>query len=1115
MPAPAAPPAVPPGPPRLRLDDKLLSLEFRVLDAQFNEAGRYQLHLRVENPLLENSVEGVTVKVNNGDMIQRNQAETDIAEQGDLTDTISFEKNIFLFVLPKGLCKNDKHHDVRLSIDVLKFGTGLLKSSKIVGQALFAIYPRTNQPRINLRAAPFEPLYNYQGVLALLRVGGDHMAMHCGRLAYNVCFREYQPPKIEEIPEPASPIPSVKRNGTSHSGTPRNDRFQQNINLNISPRGPSPKSNISQPGTTRSIPIQTDSPTPRSHHNIPENQASEEYESSDEEEGDDVSPQKGHSQRDQDDYKDETHRTLPPYLPTHKTSYDAPLLLPSPPKTPASFQKTHVSEKPPAQGDPVLGADKENKLLPLPGVEKIVVTLHSAKHIPSISAGSVPSPYVSLMSSTDEKKGNAAQSVSHAAHTPTNNPVWGETLTMMVDEEVADQEDLILTVADNPSQEFLLEYRLPLHALQPFHQYHLCLVQVLQYCQFICSYTTNMLRRETSFIGLLYKPHDQGASECNLYVSIERRSSSISQQDGFTYSALQVLLVGIESSLQGPSHPLIAVARIVPNFKDYSQINKPPGMSGVPQVTALFPDPSPSSFLVPQRATQGHPQISSPGLPPSHPIWNSSYLFQGRDGVTLFSEGAALVLEYYPVTSESKRVPWHLSNYCGFSVIPLDMEIYHRLMSGSSNNGLTLTNVPIQGTELKTVSGGSPTVSLQLLLLKSENPEIFLGPAEIQSSNEQPYPANTRNESSRKASKSELQKDEPPFPPYNALADILPDPWIQQTPKEKKAADTVGHQKLSDASLSQQHLSNNVELPTDPVMEHQEQELENYRLAMQRMADDIITLRRQMSGLEAENSALRSERSLNQDLGRSLLSDTDIDVMTKAELADRLVTLKQKLASETSELRSMRDRVQQLQNELVRRNDREKELLLLQRAHQQQQAVLHQYHQRLSRAKTLQDTVRKQEKVIEKMEKLLDNKIRDEKKSRASKGDRGAGVETLQGEVYAALLVENSRLREELDKARQPTTVTTQIHTVSEPFSDSEKFTLLSKLEKSQARVQSLEKELEDSARRWGRDKQQLHTQISEQQMGFSRTQTTILHHFPTKDPDPPTKRHSRLDPLI
>lgn len=306
-----------------------------------------------------------------------------------------------------------------------------------------------------------------------------------------------------------------------------------------------------------------------------------------------------------------------------------------------------------------------------------------------------------------------------------------------------------------------------------------------------------------------------------------------------------------------------------------------------------------------------------------------------------------------------------------------------------------------------------------------------------------------------------------------------------------------------------------MELPADPVMEHQEQELANYRLAMQRMADDIITLRRQMSGLEAENSALRSERSLNEDLGRTLLSDTDIDVMTKAELADRLVTLKQKLASETSELRSMRDRVQQLQNELVRRNDREKELLLLQRAHQQQQTVLNQYHQKLGRAKNLQDTVRKQEKVIEKMEKLLDNKLRDEKKSRIDKGDRGVRVDALQGEVYSALLAENARLREELDKAQQPTTVFTQILPIPEQLTDSEKFSLLSKLEKSQARVQSLERELEDSARRWGRDKQQLLTQVSEQQMGFSRTQTTILHHFPTKDQDPPTKRHVKLDPLI
>ncbi|XP_075438477.1 coiled-coil domain-containing protein 33, partial [Ascaphus truei] len=194
-------------------------------------------------------------------------------------------------------------------------------------------------------------------------------------------------------------------------------------------------------------------------------------------------------------------------------------------------------------------------------------------------------------------------------------------------------------------------------------------------------------------------------------------------------------------------------------------------------------------------------------------------------------------------------------------------------------------------------------------------------------------------------------------------------------------------------------------------------ELENYRLAMQRMADDLIALRRQHGALEAENSALRSERSLHQEAGRSLLSDADLDVMTKAELADRLVTLKQKLASETSELRGVRDRVQQLQNELVRRNDREKELVLLQRAHQQQQTVLAQYRDRLNRARTLQDTIRQQEKVIERMEKALDSKLREQKRSRAERGERGGREESLRGEVHASLLAENTRLREELEKA--------------------------------------------------------------------------------------------------
>lgn len=64
--------------------------------------------------------------------------------------------------------------------------------------------------------------------------------------------------------------------------------------------------------------------------------------------------------------------------------------------------------------------------------------------------------------------------------------------------------------------------------------------------------------------------------------------------------------------------------------------------------------------------------------------------------------------------------------------------------------------------------------------------------------------------------------------------------------------------------------------------------MENYRAAMSKMAEDIIALRTQVMTLEAENSQLRSDLSLHRDLGRDLLDDADVDVMTKAEISDRI-----------------------------------------------------------------------------------------------------------------------------------------------------------------------------------------------------------------------------------
>ncbi|KAG7245374.1 hypothetical protein INR49_010824 [Caranx melampygus] len=152
-------------------------------------------------------------------------------------------------------------------------------------------------------------------------------------------------------------------------------------------------------------------------------------------------------------------------------------------------------------------------------------------------------------------------------------------------------------------------------------------------------------------------------------------------------------------------------------------------------------------------------------------------------------------------------------------------------------------------------------------------------------------------------------------------------------------------------------------------------EVENYRSAMNKMAEDIIVLRTQLVMVEAENSQLRSDLSLRQHLGRDLQDDTDVDVMTKAEISDHIASLKFRLASEASKAASQRDRIQQLQNELIKKNDRERELLKLHKDGQQQQEHLQHHQGHLAKMATLEATIKQQEKVIEKMEKALNSKL--------------------------------------------------------------------------------------------------------------------------------------------
>ncbi|XP_025023636.1 coiled-coil domain-containing protein 33 [Python bivittatus] len=731
-----------------------------------------------------------------------------------------------------------------------------------------------------------------------------------------------------------------------------------------------------------------------------------------------------------------------------------------------SWGTKKVKEDPAEPGQPILTSHTNDWHLANPEKESITIVLHSASNLPSTRKGNVPRPYVIVKTTSDEDSKQPTQGVTHVPEQPTYAPAWEERVTVEIDSIKAGEEDVSLTIADKDTKEVLAKYNIPVKYLRPFHHYHCALVL----------------------------PRKKDPTGTKLYASIIRKRSLIPRYAGVTYTGLEVFLKGINEPLSHPDGNIKAVARIVNNIGAYTKQMEArlPDAPAVPLTVVNFPDPVIEDFDVPRVNNHGYPQVSSLGGPPKQPMWNTSYLFQGRDGATAFSDDTALLIEYYKSTPGEDLEG--TSKFLGFSVLPLTNRVYRKLVADSSRNGIRVENLPIQDTNMKTTSGGIPTVQLGLHLINSERPDVFLT-----SSTTSGLPVldpklvgqlgTIKEPWTRPSSKTEQK---------TSVVSAIDDGSYIEPDRKSSYSDLVEMQKKGLPShdavakiLPEKHIIR-------PVIEEvQELETDNYRTALQKMADDIMSLRRHVSTLEAENSALRRNLSLHEDVGRALFQDIDLDVMTKAEIVDRILLLKHKLSSGAREMARMKDRVQRLQNELIRKNDREKDLVMLQRAHQQQQMVLRKYQAKIAKMQALEDAVRQQEKVIERMEKMLEEKMKEQFKE-IHFGDLSR--KTVSGDnwpkdLYSTLLMENMRLRDELGKSSFRSPIILQQQALPEAFSSSEKLSLISKLEKAEARILAMECQLEDSARKWGREKQNYSTRLLENDLRFDQSPSSIMIH--------------------
>ncbi|RMZ98244.1 coiled-coil domain-containing 33-like [Brachionus plicatilis] len=157
-----------------------------------------------------------------------------------------------------------------------------------------------------------------------------------------------------------------------------------------------------------------------------------------------------------------------------------------------------------------------------------------------------------------------------------------------------------------------------------------------------------------------------------------------------------------------------------------------------------------------------------------------------------------------------------------------------------------------------------------------------------------------------------------------------------------------------------------------------------YKALVKKMNEDIVLYRQQLRNLELSNNQLSSKMNNFEDKKQALLKLAEINETDKTKLNQSFIELKTRIAIKTNENVVLKDQIDRQRRELERRKDAENEMKKMILAQSSLNNELDLMRQRLSRAYGLEDTVRRQEIVIEKLEayvKRLNRQRRAEARS--------------------------------------------------------------------------------------------------------------------------------------
>lgn len=699
--------------------------------------------------------------------------------------------------------------------------------------------------------------------------------------------------------------------------------------------------------------------------------------------------------------------------------------------------------------------------------EEIHVILHGATNLPATTQSRAPCAYAIVKTKSNDDIGSTAEVITSFNRNPSFGASWETFGIVTVDERRSTEEVLIFKVVDGPTKQMLAKYHLPVSFLQPFHPYHLEMVV----------------------------PSVSSSHGIQLIVSITRKLSFIPKNDNASpnYIGLEVLLEGIREELDESVGPITAVAKIASSYYPFredlvfSHQLDWGHVFGVTPTTVLFPNPPVSLFRPSNPRMAGSAQVTLPTPAEENPpVWNHCFLFiNERDSATLFNPHSALLIEFYRTRSGMTDLTWRLTNALGHCVIPLDHDVYRSLAPTATKDtaAVRIEALPLQKCLLMTREKKVPTVSLVLRLITSQRPDSL---KTLEGTDDLPVIGNPQ----------QLKDPNMEFPSHDAMEEIL------EAKRPRKRPDGATSPRDVAPSAEVKRSTDGAELLPSPtnILDFQLNELNAYRDAIRRMERDILGLHDQVRLLQTTNSQLRRQVASRSptaikrpavatptgreatDDGRLSVEEMDAKLWEKTELEERYELMKTRVARQTKELKEYREKVLRLQNELIKRNEKEKEFLRHSQGSgvgrlsskesgeekKKKDALERQLETKTAKIRGLEEACRNQEKIIERMEQLIESK---------NKGDKDRQT------ARDKIIEENQRLRLENQM------LTEQQRIMSRSQKDEEEvLQLRHKLSRDEERISSLEKQLVENARRWAHDKTDLVTRLEEATNGFQRT---------------------------